>query len=55
MFTSYKDETMTRISAIHQKGIALKTLEHMDRVRNNASIDLARRRPQELLQNATDI
>ncbi len=54
LFTSYKDETLSRISAIHQRGIALKILEHMDRVRNNSSIDLARRWPQELLQNATD-
>ena len=54
IFTSYKDEINNRIDDVYQRGIALKIAEHMDRIRNGYSIDLARRWPLELLQNAVD-
>ena len=53
-FKSYGEEINCRLSAVHQRGTALKILEHMDKIRNNYSRDLARRWPQELLQNAVD-
>ncbi len=54
VFSSYSEEIDNKIGTVYQRGIALKILEHMDRVRNNFSKNLARRWPLELLQNAVD-
>lgn len=53
-FVSYKGEIKDRMGAVYQRGIALKILEQMDRIRNNSNLTFARRWPQELLQNSVD-
>ena len=50
-FVSYQGEIKDRMGAVYQRGIALKILEQMDRIRNNSNLTFARRWPQELLQN----
>lgn len=53
-FASYHSEIKDRMGAVYQRGIALKILEQIDRIRNNSNLTFARRWPQELLQNSVD-
>ena len=51
----YADLINKAINAVHQKGVATKILQGMDRIRNEFDEVQARRWPTELLQNARDL
>lgn len=51
----YADLINRAINAVHQKGVATKILQGMDRIRNEFDEVQARRWPTELLQNARDL
>ena len=51
----YTDLINRAINAVHQKGVATKILQGMDRIRNEFDEVQARRWPTELLQNARDL
>ena len=51
----YADLINRAITAVHQKGVATKILQGMDRIRNEFDEVQARRWPTELLQNARDL